>query len=433
MFLHKSNNTCLSRVTVILVSFLTLPNIACAYLDPSSGSALISAAAATAAGFIYALKSLFYRFFGKNLQEANPNVRPEIIIFGERRMYWGTFRLIVEELICRKIHFRYLTLDVHDPALEIESSYMDSKLVSERQTGYTYIERSEASVMVATTPNIGAKGYPLKRSPGVKNFVHLFHSVSDIADYKKFSLDAYDTVVLVGDFQKKSIREIESKRALAKKKLITLGLPYLDELNQRIQKLPKIESSESQTILIGSSWGEKGCLRVYGTTFIRALAQKGFSIIVRPHPQSFTSEADFINQLKEELADFSTIRWDDTVSPLESMQASDLLISDISSIRFDFAFLFNRPVITLDIPKENLEGYEAVDLEEVWSDKVSDLISTVVDKGSIDSISEIVPELLRNFREKDMQEVRENFVANWTESAVKIVDYLTTAAQGEEA
>ena len=69
----------------------------------------------------------------------------------------------------------------------------------------------------------------------------------------------------------------------------------------------------------------------------------------------------------------------------------------------------------------------------VVADSIESLISTVVDKGSIDSISEIVPDLLRNFREKDMQEVRENFVANWTESAVKIVDYLTTAAQGEEA
>ncbi len=381
---------------------------------------------------MYALKSLFYRFFGKDLQESNSDVRHEIIIFGERRMYWGTFRLIIEELICRKIHFRYLTLDVHDPALKIESSYMDSKLLPERQKGYTYIEHSKASLMLATTPNIGAKGYPLKRPTEVKNFMHLFHSVSDIADYKRFSLDAYDTVVMVGDFQKKSIREIESKRALTEKKLLTLGLPYLDELNQRIQELPAKESSESPTILIGSSWGEKGCLFVYGTTFIRALAQKGFSVIVRPHPQSFTSEADFINQCKEELADLPKVRWDNTVSPLESMHASDLLISDMSSIRFDYVFLFNKPVITLDVPKKNLEGYEAAELEEIWSDKVSDLISTVIDEDSITGVSDVVSELLHNFRKKDMEKVREEFVANWTKSAEKIVDYLATAIQREE-
>ena len=123
---------------------------------------------------------------------------------------------------------------------------------------------------------------------------HVFHSISDISIYRKGSLDHYDSVLLVGEFQKESIRFLERKRNLKPKKLISIGVPYIDSLIKEVKK----ERRSNKTILIGSSWGEKGCLRNYGSDFIKQLAEKKYNIIVRPHPHSMIYEKDFIIRIK---------------------------------------------------------------------------------------------------------------------------------------
>ena len=101
---------------------------------------------------------------------------------------------------------------------------------------------------------MGLPGYPYKKPKLVKNLVHVFHSISDISIYKKGSLDHYDSVILAGEFQKKSIRELEKKRGLKQKNFfLPLGVPYIDHLI----KSKRVISLSKTTILIGSSWGKK--------------------------------------------------------------------------------------------------------------------------------------------------------------------------------
>jgi len=403
-------------------------NPAYAYLDPGSGSALISTLVAAGAGLLYALKSFFYKFSGQAPeQSAEPS---DIVIFTEGKIYWGTFRLIVDELIRRKIFFRYLTLDLHDPGLEIESCYMQSRLVSAKKSGFLFIERVNARVMLATTPNIGTAGFPLKR-PDVDQLIHVFHSVSDISTYRKGSLDHYDTVILAGEFQRESIRLIEKKRSLPKKKLVTLGLPYLDELYTHITELPRVERNDGRVrILIGSSWGEMRCLRIYGTDFIRTLAQMGYQIIIRPHPHSFVYEADYIMQCEQALMNYSSVTWDRDVSPYKAMCDAVILISDTSAIRFDYAFLFNKPVITLDIPRQNLTDFEADDLAEDWADQACKEIGVVVDQETINDLEPMICRLLKNYDNRGNKAMRDSVIANWSHSSEKIVDYLLQQHQG---
>ena len=48
------------------------------------------------------------------------------------------------------------------------------------------------------------------------------------------------------------------------------------------------------------------------------------------------------------------VHWDESKDPLNSFSKASLLISDTSSIRFDFSFLTLRPVITLKINNDDL-------------------------------------------------------------------------------
>lgn len=104
-----------------------------AYLDPGSGSALVGALIAVTGAFVYSLKSFFYQLIRRTEDYDVDSI--QISIFSEGKNYWETFRLIIEELISRKIHFFYYTLDLYDPALQIDNEYMHSCLLDKNKFG----------------------------------------------------------------------------------------------------------------------------------------------------------------------------------------------------------------------------------------------------------------------------------------------------------
>jgi hypothetical protein len=411
-----------------LLFFATFSPATYGYLDPGSGSAILGVITAALGALWFTIKQFFYSFTGKNsLTNSLVSQTESLVIFSEGEAYWGTFRPLIEELIKQKIPFRYLTIDVDDPALTIESEFMQAKFVSFSASGRHALSNITAPMMIATTPNIGCAGYPLGKSNNVDNLVHIFHHVGDISVYRKHSLDFYDSVILAGDFQKKSIRQLEAKRGLKEKSLVALGLPYLDNLVQQRSASPWRKKS-SPTLLIGSSWGGKGCLRSYGTHFIKALAEQGFNLIIRPHPHSAKFEPEFIAQCKQETqSDF--VSWDETISPSQAMAEADLLVSDTSSIRFDFAFLYEKPVITLDIPKKELSEFESQDLHQSWYDDASCAIGPVLEKGNIDNLPMMVRRVLLDPDYYAVKEFRALTIENFGHSASPIVHHLKALSQ----
>jgi hypothetical protein len=422
--MNKSKSNKSINVSV-LAALMFYSNPAFAYLDPGSGSAIVGAIMATVGSIWFSIKSLFYRFKGKADSTNSLEIDEQsLVLFNEGKAYWGTFRPLINELIERQVHFRYFTLDLYDPALEIDSEYMKSRRLSLGSINMSEINNVKAQVVISTTPNIGCKGYPVKKSPNNKKLIHIFHHVGDVSIYKKHSLDFYDEVILVGDFQEVAIRELEKKRALKPKQLVSLGALYLDDLVKNKPSLCDDEQGNTKpTILVGSSWGAKGCLQNYGTKFITHLADSGFNIIVRSHPQSEIIEPEFI----EECQKFTThpnIKWDKAVSPSKAMHESDLLISDTSALRFDYAFLYQKPIITLDINKENLAEFEQSDLSESWYDGAALQIGTVVNNDSISEISAIAFSMLNTDMSSEIKIFREKTVNNFGKSAPSIVKHL---------
>lgn len=128
-----------------------------------------------------------------------------------------------------------------------------------------------------------------------------------------------------------------------------------------------------------------------------------------------------------------SVIWDNEVSPTNSMHKSDLLISDTSSLRFDYAFLYERPIITLEIAKENLAEYEANDMQENWNEKAATEIGIVVDKQTIINLAQIVGDLLEKYTAKDLQQFRSTTVKNFGNSAPHIIEYLKTIQIQQES
>lgn len=395
-----------------------------AYLDPGSGSALVGTLIAVAGASIYSLKSFIYRLLRKD--DGKSKVEPDIAIFSEGRNYWGTWKLIVEELISRKVHFAYCTMDLHDPALLIDDECMHSHLYDkDKAASYQKLSRIKARVLLATTPNIGTEGFPIRRSKDVKKMLHVFHAFADVSAYHLGSLDHYDVVLMVGPHQEKYIREVEAARNLTPKRMISVGLPYFDAQYLALSKTFEYsEHANSRTILVAPSWGSKGCLMEYGIGFVCKLAEAGYRVIIRPHPQSFIAEPKFIAECQFKTGKFENVVWDREAVGTKSMETSDLLISDTSSIRFDYAFLYGKPVVTLDIPRASQKEYDGVYQKSLWTDEAAAKLGRVLGLKDVDQIVQVVGEVLSSGARSDVLDFRSATITNLGTSAQAIADVL---------
>lgn len=417
-------------IYLVFVWWFFMPSIACAYLDPGSGNALIYMVLSFFGAVVFSLKSLFYRLIGKkdlleNEQALKAN-QNNIVIFNEGKMYWNTFRPIVEALLKKNVIFSYYTMDIHDPCLRMDEPNMNNCYIGNGTRAFAKISNLKADVVISTTPNIGTEGYPIARSKSIKKLVHVFHIFGDLSTYHRGSLDNYDAVMLVGEFEKPIIRKLENLRGLPPKELYEAGLPYLDVLEEKKNcALERVEvSSDVKTILIAPSWGKKSCLYQYGSRFISLLAKEGFHIIIRPHPQSLKAEPDLLEKIKSELDSFKNVEWDFEIDASESMQRADILISDMSGIRMDFILLYQKPIITLEIPLENMADFELADMGESWTEQKLRQLGHTLGKDNIEELPKIVHETLITKASEEIIAFRDNNVYNYKRSGEVIAKYL---------
>lgn len=384
------------------------------YIDPGTGTLIINFLVAIVSSIIYYLRKFLFRKLYKNSTKNS-----EITIFSEGNQYKNTFFPIINELIKRKVYFNYFTLDYKDQILDVESEFINSKYLGYGILSKLNFNSISSKVLLSTTPNIGNKDFPFNKPRKISELIHVWHSISDISYYKKGSLDSYNTILTVGDFQNKSIREIESLRNLKPKKLIPVGLPYFDVFREKLVNIKNINDN----ILIASSWGDKGFLKNHGYKIINLL--KDYNIIVRPHPQSFISEKEFIRKFKIFCSTKSNVKWDECLDPLESFSKSKIIISDTSSIRYDFSFLTGKPVITIKINKSNFKDFESSYFEKSWDEKNENIIGVVLDENNLkDLVLKITKIDNGNIFSKNINKLKKETIYNVNKSSKNIVDYL---------
>lgn len=419
---------------ILITFFAAIPENAYAYIDPASGNALASFVIALFGSVVFFIKSIFYKIFSRSPAESKSNSSNVIeqnmpLIFSEGKTYWTTFRPIVEELISQKIHFRYISMDVNDPGLMIDNDFMHAKRFPRNRMGFMKFSNIVSPVMLSTTPNIGTEGYPIERPAGVKNLVHVFHAMVDVSCYRKGSLDHYNSVFMAGAHEECTIRLVEKARGVKQKELIVAGLPCLDDLNRQKQELDFEKSIEEiPTVLVAPSWGAKGCFSEYGVDFVKTLAAAGYHVIIRLHPHSRIFEPESVEKWLAETKGLPHVTWDDNTFGGPAMAQADILISDTSSIRFDFAFLYKRPVITLPISRQRLSIFERDYIPETWAEKVSDKIGVVANAEQLQSIDRLVAKTIESFTSERLEKLRDQYVANFGNSASAIVPYLVQQA-----
>ena len=194
----------------------------------------------------------------------------------------------------------------------------------------------------------------------------------------------------------------------------------LDELAAKARK--KEGRSTPPVVLVAPSWGNKGCLNICGPNFLLDLAKAGYDVILRPHPQSLKVETEMLDTIHEMLRDYPNVSFDTEMDATASMSRADVMISDKSCVRFDFAFLYEKPVITLDIPVRNPELYEVADLGVIWEDTVAARLGEVVSPEDFNNIVPVVERALKT-PSSAIAAFREESVACWGRSGEAIAQW----------
>jgi CDP-glycerol glycerophosphotransferase (TagB/SpsB family) len=344
-------------------------NIHLLYIDPGTGSALFSIVIGLSAAVYFLFQTLYVRVKlfitgGKAKREA----KNKFIIYAEDKRYWTLFKPIVEEFEEREAELLYLTSSKDDPVFDIDFQYIKAEYLGGGNKVFARLNFLSADIVLTTTPGLDV--YQWKRSKNVKHYSHIIHSTSEVALYEIFGLDYFDSILATGhDHQKNVIRKIEKVRNLQKKRVVTVGCPYLDEYAKRVEQIPE-EENHIFTILISPSWGKSALLSVYGEKLLEPLVKTDWMIIVRPHPQSFIVEREIIDQLREKYEKYPNLKWDFERENIYSIKKADVMISDYSGIIMDYMFLRKRPVIYVSqkIDFRTRDAFEIYsDQEEFWN------------------------------------------------------------------
>ena len=358
------------------------------YIDPGTGSMLFSLVIGLVATLTFGLRALFIKIrfgFDKKDIAEDKDVIP-YVIFSDHKRYWNVFSPICQEFEKRGIDVVYYTLSSDDPALCSGMKHLKAEYLGEGNKPFAKLNFLNADIVLSTTPGLDV--YQWKRSKNVKCYVHIPHTVDDLTGYRMFGLDHYDVLLASGPNQIAGVEKIEALRpTIAKKEKVVEGSTQLDELKKKYDENHRKERNQIPVVLVAPSWGKSGILSKYGDGFLSALEKTGFEIIVRPHPQSFTSEKALLDSLIEKHPSISWNRDNDNFSVLDK---SDILITDFSGIIFEYALVFKKPLIYADTEFDSLP-YDTDWLdEEYWSLRKLPQIGFKLEENSICDIKDVI-------------------------------------------
>ena len=398
------------------------------YIDPGTGSMLFTVliGVVTAGIWLFRRAWLKIRFVlsGGKREKTNEGHVP-FAIFTDDKRYWTLFRPICEEMDRRGETVAYLTASPDDPALKESFEHVKTEFIGEGNRAYAHMGMLDADIVLSTTPGLDV--YQWKRSRTVGKYVHIPHMVNDLTRYRMFGLDYYDAVLLTGEYQGEAVRKLEKLRGLPEKELAVVGLPYLDEMQKRLEREGPAPE-HPVTVLLSPTWGPSGIFSRYGGEVIEALLKTPYQIIVRPHPQSFTSEKELMSTLMAKYPDSDRLRWDRSNDNFEVLRKSDVMISDFSGVTMDFALVFGRPVICVDTEFDKAV-YDAWWLDdELWIMKTLDRIGLKLTRENVGDIGNMIARVLEEpaFREA-IETARQECWANIGHSAEKTADWLIDA------
>ena len=328
---------------------------------------------------------------------------------GQYKFYKNIIEYILEN---SDIVIHYLTNDPNDAVFRMDNPQLIPYYAGANKT-ISLMLRLDTDILATTVTDLQV--YHIKRSVVRDDieYIYVFHTITSThLTLKEQALDNYDTLFCVGSHQTTEARRREEMAGLKKRNLVKVGYCLYDQLVESYAKL-SVGIHEKPRILIAPSWQNDNILETCIDGILHVLIDKGYNIIVRPHPQFTNLFPERMAALADAYSRYSIndeITFDLDLSNNESIYASDILITDWSNIAYEFSYCTLKPCIFINTPMKvmnpNYEKYEVEVLDITLRDKVG--ISFGMDE--IEKLGEAVENMLSDkvsFRDRISQTLDE--------------------------
>jgi len=329
---------------------------------------------------------------------------------------------IIRELQNRDQKVCYLTSSKDDPILKNKNKNIRVFYIGDSEIEkMNFFLRLKAKMLIMTMPDLGS--YHIKRSKEFPvHYIYTFHSMNSThMEFQKGAFDEFDSIFCVGPYQVQELRATEQLYNLKRKNLVECGYGLLDKLIKLRSSFPekkKLLKNNKKNILIAPSWGKQNLLESMGIELVKILLDAGYHVTVRPHPMTAKKSPKTIKQIKERFEKNPDFLLDTNTSSFEQLFSSYALITDWSGIGYEYAFVCERPVIYVDVPKKSHnKEYEKIGLVP-FEISIRDKIGEIVPVQNIETIPERIEFLYshgNNFENK-IQKIRNDAIFNIGES-----------------
>jgi len=329
---------------------------------------------------------------------------------------------IIRELQNRDQKVCYLTSSKDDPILKNKNENVRVFYIGDSELGkMNFFLRLKAKMLIMTMPDLGS--YHIKRSKEFPvHYIYTFHSMNSThMEFQKDAFDEFDSIFCVGPYQVQELRATEQLYNLKRKNLVECGYGLLDKLLKLRSSFPEKKNlfkNNKKNILIAPSWGKQNLLESTGIELVKTLLDAGYYVTVRPHPMTSKKSPKTIKQIKERFEKNPDFLLDTNTSSFEQLFSSYALITDWSGIGYEYAFVCERPVIYVDVPKKSHnKEYEKIGLVP-FEISIRDKIGEVVSVQNMETIPERIEFLYshNNNFENRIQKIRNDAIFNIGES-----------------
>ena len=324
---------------------------------------------------------------------------------------------IIQELQNRDQKICYLTSRKDDPILQNKNENIRVFYIGDSEIEkMNFFLKLKAGVLIMTMPDLGS--YHIKRSKEFPvHYVYTFHSMNSThMEFQKTAFDQFDSIFCVGSYQIQELRATEKLYNLKQKNLVECGYGLLDKLiklKSSFAEKGNLLKNNKKNILIAPSWGKHNLLESMGAELVKILLDGGYHVTVRPHPMTVKKSPKIIKQILEKFEKNPDFLLDTNTSSFEQLFSSYALITDWSGIGYEYAFVCERPVIYVDVPKKaHNKEYEKTQLIP-FEISIRDKIGEIVSIQNLEKLPERIEFLYgqTDFHHK-IKQIRDNVVFN---------------------
>ena len=273
-----------------------------------------------------------------------------IVFYAESGGFYKYFGSIIEWLLEHSnLTIHYVTGDPRDRMLAAENPRIRAYYIGSVKIIPLFM-KMDADMVVMTTPDLDT--YQLKRSYVKKDveYVYADHGTSSMhMVLRKGAFNSFDTIFLAGKFQIAEHRKTEELYGVKRKELVPTGYAYLGDLMRNYKPCEK--RGDGMQILVAPSYQPDNILDLCIDNLLNGLSKVAdVKVILRPHPQYVRRFPAKMQAIVERYEKCPWLTLDLDFSKPPKLYESDIVISDWSSIAYEFSFVTKRPSILIDTP-----------------------------------------------------------------------------------